>query len=280
MAGSNLKPEEKWAVRVVSLPTALSRRLAIASRLAKIGIGFEFFDAVDGTAGELPDLNPEEKLDQKFCRRLKGCPLTAAEIACYLSHTRLWRQELARGTERLLVLEDDTRPGGDIAKIVKAWCLYRDRVPLLRLSFSRKRGLSLFDIDKGRFGGQAFAKALPYRLYRQSYKGFMSAEAYLIDRFAMARLLPRLATLRAPIDHCLGQLSGLDLPCFFLYPKAVSADSSFASIIDPVDQRGVGRRLSKGLKPRLFRLWHSSLPKAFYFTRNFYDLLKPCKIYR
>ena len=77
---------------VVSLPDAVARRKSSAQYLGALNLAFEFFDAVDGRGG-MPALERGERLLPDYCSQhypyRRSRPLSALEVACYLSHFRL-----------------------------------------------------------------------------------------------------------------------------------------------------------------------------------------------
>ncbi|MCY4300112.1 MAG: glycosyltransferase family 25 protein [Aestuariivita sp.] len=92
---------------VISLPDCTARRKAISTRLERLRIDYEFFDAVDGRAG-LP-CQYENQIDRLRSRKL-GRNLCDAEYACALSHINVYRRIVSDAIPYALVLEDDAIP--------------------------------------------------------------------------------------------------------------------------------------------------------------------------
>ena len=71
---------------------ALSEQLAerCAHSCNQVGMPFEFWNAFDGTSGEI--LVPEEHQNQSWLKLLKftSYKMTTSEIACAISHISLW----------------------------------------------------------------------------------------------------------------------------------------------------------------------------------------------
>ena len=88
---------------VISLPDASDRRLGMRERLGKLGIEYEFLDAVRGT-----DAYGDPGLYDK-CEALKveGRELRPGEVGCALSHAKAYGEIVRRGIPWALVLEDD-----------------------------------------------------------------------------------------------------------------------------------------------------------------------------
>ena len=97
---------------VISLPDSIERRNVISSRLADLGVEFEWVDAVDGRNGLHPEL--EEMVDRKNGLSEYGQPLEDAEFACALSHIRACRLVVDRDLPHALILEDDAIPQPDL----------------------------------------------------------------------------------------------------------------------------------------------------------------------
>ena len=97
---------------VISLPDCSDRRQSISQTLNKLGISFEFLDAVDGRSGLDPTY--ESQVDRKAAQQHEkngggGLP-SDAEFACALSHINTYRRIVAEDIPYALVLEDDASP--------------------------------------------------------------------------------------------------------------------------------------------------------------------------
>lgn len=94
-----------WPIFVVSLADNLHRRASIKARLDELGLAFEFIDAIDGRNG-LPDdimaLVDQDKAQREFGRRL-----ALTEIACAMSHRKVYQRIIDEGLGGALVFEDD-----------------------------------------------------------------------------------------------------------------------------------------------------------------------------
>jgi glycosyl transferase, family 25 len=104
-------------IKVISLERA-GRREGIAHTLLAHGVDFSFVDAVDAQefqAGELASL-----YDDAAARSRYGRSLSEGEVACFLSHRRLW-QEVANSGHSAIVLEDDALLESDFFDRVVPW---------------------------------------------------------------------------------------------------------------------------------------------------------------
>ena len=91
---------------VISLRTSTERRTSMEEQLDRIGVEFEFFDA----------MTPETSRNHIHCYDAYefisnwGRPATDTEIACHASHRAVWQQCAEEGRP-YLVLEDDAELG-------------------------------------------------------------------------------------------------------------------------------------------------------------------------
>ncbi|MFM0552059.1 glycosyltransferase family 25 protein [Paraburkholderia sediminicola] len=90
-------------VHVISLSRS-GRRDAIARLLADHGVAFHIEDAVDGRLLTQNELNAA--YDDTAGRRRYGRSMTAAEVACFMSHRSVWRKIVETG-RAAVILEDD-----------------------------------------------------------------------------------------------------------------------------------------------------------------------------
>lgn len=101
-----------WADRifVVSLRRETDRRARMAERLA--GLRFEFRDAVDKQDLDRDALVRDGTYDERRTRAAYRFTkdMSLGAIGCALSHRRLYEDMVARGWERMVVLEDDVVP--------------------------------------------------------------------------------------------------------------------------------------------------------------------------
>ena len=145
----NLYPHEEPAIPpvsinaipvfVVSLPDCTDRREAISKALNRLGIEFEFVDAVDGRHGLDPKY--EDQIDRAAARR-RGRILSDAEFACALSHINVYRHIVSENIAYALILEDDATPYPKLVEFL-AGSYYRE-ADLIQLystrAYVRRRG--------------------------------------------------------------------------------------------------------------------------------------------
>jgi len=192
---------------VISMLDSKERRKSIERQFDRVGLEFEFINAVVGKS-----LSQEEVNQICDVEAIKRNPkyLSKAYIGCTLSHKLAWEKILNADLECALVLEDDVQLPNDANRILQdiPSVIRGDEVILLyykgfrRLYFSRcnSRSLSrgyevLSPLDKN---------SIPH-----------SAEAYVISRGACRSLLKIILPIRVPPDqwdyylnqHGIGKLS-------------------------------------------------------------------------
>lgn len=107
-----------WPVFVLSLPGCEARRAPLLAALDSLGIAAEVVLGVDGRQGLPPGL--EAEVDREAARRRLGRPMSDAEIACALSHQRIYALIAERGLPGAVVLEDDAIPRPGLAAFLAA----------------------------------------------------------------------------------------------------------------------------------------------------------------
>ncbi len=123
-------PAKMPPVFVISLRSATARRERAQSQLQAAGVPFSFFDAVTppdvSTGGEFRSIDEEAFLVNT------GRVPVPAEIACYASHRRLWRQCADMG-EPIVILEDDFTLRPNFPDALRTALLLVDESGFLRL---------------------------------------------------------------------------------------------------------------------------------------------------
>ena len=91
-------------VFVISLERAVDRRAHMTRLLKGLGIEAEFVPAVDGRALSAED---RSQYDSRLARLNYRSEMTDTEIACYLSHYRIYERICRDGLPMALIMEDD-----------------------------------------------------------------------------------------------------------------------------------------------------------------------------
>ncbi|WP_213299560.1 glycosyltransferase family 25 protein [Paraburkholderia sacchari] len=107
----------RFPVLVVSLVRS-GRRERIAEVMSRHGVDFSFIDAID--ARQFEDDELDHLYDDMAARSRYGRTLTRGEVACFLSHRRLW-QLIVNGGKSVIVLEDDALLEPEFFSKVLTW---------------------------------------------------------------------------------------------------------------------------------------------------------------
>jgi glycosyl transferase, family 25 len=120
-------------VFVVSLERSADRRAEVRAALDRAGIGFEFFDAIDGSeSGFLHS----DRADPRVTKARKGWTLTNGQLACFASHLCLWHKCIDLG-EPVVVLEDDVEPDEGAKHAMALAFEHADRYGFIKLASLR-----------------------------------------------------------------------------------------------------------------------------------------------
>jgi GR25 family glycosyltransferase involved in LPS biosynthesis len=93
-------------IYIINLKKHSDRKKNMINQLEGYGItNFEFIDAVDGD--ELTDFQIKKECDLKKMKRISRL-LTKNEIACALSHQKVYKRIISENDNRAIILEDDT----------------------------------------------------------------------------------------------------------------------------------------------------------------------------
>lgn len=167
------------SVVVISLRSQVRRRAFQSAQLERLGLDFTFVDA----------MHPDDIDKDEMARRQSGWarPLRPTEVACLLSHRRVWA-DTACASGPVLILEDDAVLSGDLRQALVA-IEQLENVDLVNLETFLQPKLLDRDISSLGFGNYHLA-----RLYRD--RG--GAAAYVLWPRAAHKLLA-LTETRSPL---------------------------------------------------------------------------------
>lgn len=248
----------KWpelGVWLINLDRSTERRAAMEQRLARIGIKYVRFPAIDGQS-EWDQLLSD--VDMPTFRRNVGRDVLPGEIGCFASHLAVWQALIDGPHEVALVLEDDVNFNSDFLSALDLLMTARGSWDMVKLNKVRAKQ----PVQHRKLGD--------YRL--NSYLGsFTGMGAYVItSSFAMAQIT-KMRPFRRPIDHVLDQFDAKTFRHFGLEPFPSHTDSLNHSTITGVDFAAIhkypwyrrfyvfGYRIAKPWKKMLgifaFRIW-------------------------
>ncbi|WP_182085509.1 glycosyltransferase family 25 protein [Aureimonas sp. ME7] len=208
----------------INLDRATERRAFMERQGERLGLALERVRAV-----ETGDIMPEDEV------RLNGRwerPLSGAELGCFLSHYRLWR-EIAAGSGSALVLEDDAvlskRLGTALPKLA---------------AFEGAEFLNLESFDRRRFVARRALDLANGLAVRRVYRDKSGSAGYLLWPAGARKLLARAERGAAPVDAF---LHGLDALCSWQAEPALVMQAHILEMrgrrsgIDPATSIQAGR---------------------------------------
>ncbi len=177
-----------WPVYVINMKGSSARMESAARELARCGVAFTRFEAVNGRA-----LSPEEMArvyDPQTNARRARHPLIGPEIGCYLSHIALWEQIAAGEAAGGIILEDDFEAADDLAAVLEAVAADDGAWDIAKL-FSARKGQKMLNCRP----------LVPGRQIGVPYKVPNTTLGYAIRREAAARLAKASLPVSRPVDE-------------------------------------------------------------------------------
>lgn len=177
-----------WPVFVINMSANTTRMAHVTDELARLGVDFTRFEAVDGRA-----LSAEEMArvyDPVANLRRARHPMIGPEIGCYLSHVALWEKIAASGAEGGIIFEDDFTAASDLAAVLAAVSKDDGEWDIAKL-FSARVGQKVMD-RRPLVAGREIA--VPYKVPNTML-------GYAVRRDAAATLAARALPMSRPIDE-------------------------------------------------------------------------------
>lgn len=243
-------------VLVLSLADAAGRRQATGAELGRAGLGFRFFDAVDGRAMDEAAL--AAVYDGNANARRAKRPLTRGEVACALGHRAIWADIAAGDAPVALICEDDLHlavPPAEFLAAVEAAGPALEEL-MIKIDGPAGKGASL-----GRLGGAelVLTSRLPAR-----------TTGYLLGRRAAQRLLSQAGPVARPVDLDLKHYWEHGVPVLVTRPQFITERVGSVSTLSPAraDNRKtpaavrLGRNLRYQIAMSWGRLRHPPRPEA------------------
>ena len=220
---------------VISLRTAEVRRAEATEQMAKFGVPFEFFDAIEGAAGHAEWF---KGIDHRlFAINTRRHDPTPGEIGCYASHLSLWKWAIDHDRP-VVILEDDFQLEPGFADAID------DLEPLVNeLGFIRLQSMH---------GPRAVLKRLRPAAREVLRRDGLSvhylsdpplyALAYAIGPGAARTLTRASTTLFAPVDKFIQQTWIHETPIYVLSPAVVTMSPQ-------AEHSTIGGRRNKSINP-------------------------------
>lgn len=250
------------AIWVVSLRRSAERRASVADCLARLGLKFEFADAVDGSA--LPQREILDGSNPGETVRLLGRSLTAGEFGCSLSHLNLYRRLLSSGLEEAVILEDDVAVDLMFPEFLHNLTRLPARCELLH--FHTGLPPAPFSV----WGARAVTER--YRCVRLTIP-MSGSFGYLIRRSAAEKLLASGYPVRVPADVLCGgslragvRIYGIDPPLVRHLESESTMPDAYAlrRDIEAMKHHGRGRRIYLNVRERAAVLYKRTNPFLAY----------------
>ncbi|MDI3335003.1 glycosyltransferase family 25 protein [Defluviimonas aestuarii] len=231
-------------IHVINLARRPDRLASMAAQLGRLGLDWSRGEAID--AGDGHELRPA------FGRGMKAraFPATRGDIACSLTHQRLWRQ-IADGGRPAVVLEDDAVLADSFARLMScdlAGLMRRHDMGVLKLEFwpgpQKSRRFPV---------GEVIGPVLEtIRLYRL-HSSYLGTCGYIITPEGARLMNDRFPRLRVPVDHALfGREASMGFRLLrpgFLNPAPVLHDAGqFGSDIGGERPQDLPRTLTRRLR--------------------------------
>ena len=168
---------------VISLRRAEGRRAAMRAELAQAGVTATFFDALDMSQ------TPEAEF-LKDCRRDGAWGhFHTRNMACTLSHARVWEAFLAGGADLCLVLEDDVFLSADLGAWLDDLSWWPEGADVVKIERWRSDGLKvLLDTARTAHLGRSLRRLLSrhsgsagYLLTRKAARQLLAAKPYSVS---------------------------------------------------------------------------------------------------
>ena len=237
MSVENGKVEQpQWPIYVVSLVRAAERRARCTATMQRLGLTFEFFDAVEGA--KLTDEELFRVYDPAKNARLYKHPLTRPEIGCTLSHVALWQRIAASDAGGAFILEDDFEASPELPDIVRAICVANLENCMIKLFASKPvLGTNIGRVTSGHW------LILPNHIPGQTL-------GYSIDRVAAGRLAAGILPMARPVDMEIKHWWQFDVPILSVEPSPLRVN--LAETGSTIEAARVGEKSSS-----IARAWHN-----------------------
>jgi glycosyl transferase, family 25 len=238
---------------VISLNNQSENTKKLMADLGTEGLAPQLFGAVDGRQG-MPKLQTGEKVSSLRSLINRRRLLTSTEVGCYLSHYRLIKRAYQAGDSHVLIFEDDAVLEPNFGDVVKEIVQLPDHYHLIRLMARkvRKRKI-LADLTP------------PYRLTKP-IRGALGAQAYILNRAGMEKILTQGKVLSMPIDKLYDSFFLFNLNCYCVEPHCIYELDHPTQIDKAYDQ--IDKRLLLQLAWRANKLYRSVRRRIYSFKNS------------
>lgn len=204
---------------ILSLNPEAPLAAALHDSLTAQGVPHQFVPAVDGRQGT-PALQGRERLDIRMALLRHQKPLTNTQIGCYLAHYRAVQKAWDEGLERVCIMEDDVGVEDDFGRVLACLAQLPEEVEMIRLMALRIRRRKVLGPIPG---------CDSHNLVRPE-RGWCGAQAYVLNRAGMKKLLDHACVIFEPIDKLMDHFWEFDLRLYGVEPHTCFENPHASSI--------------------------------------------------
>ena len=244
---------------VINLERDVERRRHMTEVLGGLGLTAEFVTAVNGRQLAESD---RAAFGPARSRRIYGVDMMDNEIACYLSHHRLYERMVREGIDIALIMEDDVHVEPAFPRIL-ADLLASDFTDWLVVRLDSKR-TEIHHPPTAKYSGSRVAELSGgAALYRLRFR-VLGTGAYLIRRAGAERMLAYGKRIFMPIDQTMDRYWENGILPYVVRPFPVLQREDFGSStgVRPPDRRST-QPLNVRLMRRTQRVVDSVRKRAF-----------------
>lgn len=206
-----------------------------------------------------------ERIDQVRSLKMYQVELTKSEIGCYLSHFRTIKNAYKKGLETICILEDDVLIEPNFGEILRALETLPDKYEHIRL-----------------MGLKIHKRKNVCNIYKQHnltrpVKGPCGAQAYVLNRSGMKKILSHGEVISEPIDKLYDHFWDIDLWSYCIEPHAVWERSVNESSIIKKCRNKATQPFGKWLEKQVTKIKRGFKRRAYLlkYWNDFFPATKP-----
>lgn len=180
-------------IYIVSLHDEKKRRISISKQLDKLGLEYEFFDAIN------PKANEEylKYYDEREAKKNNGRGLSLGEIGCALSHQFIYEKILNNDYKYTLILEDDALLGDKLLSFLASVDDIDLKWDVILLGYSKVSKTDLIKLSRfNPIGGKTFQFGT-FKIGKVLKNSTCGTVAYLINKNGAKKIYRNNANLLA-----------------------------------------------------------------------------------
>jgi glycosyl transferase, family 25 len=202
---------------VINMKRSQDRRARIVADFQRLGIPFEFIEAVDGSALDATEI---KKFTRNGYSRSLGVKIPLGYIGSSLSHHKALETIVQRGHDVAIVFEDDAVPAPDFCSRVSIALTGLPQLGMLKLCGSKIISPQL-ERTVFRFGESRVVQLVSPTLVYCSYA---------VSNRAARKLIPRLVPIVDMVDMEIARVWAHGVEVYELLPYAVQTSGASSTI--------------------------------------------------